>query len=152
MYVGSISHEAQRSMICIIAVRINLPPLHRFVLFNTIEPRRFLRRGCTGTGAAVRRKNGHDRGPSVFCCFYVSHAPAKSRVGRSGHNRRQLVTIHTSNSMPSEMPSKCGVQRAELYTMGKPDGGDQANLSPRSPRRVRAIPREITISPRPLPA
>lgn len=24
--------------------------------------------------------------------------------------------------MPSEMPSKRGVQRAELYTMGKPDG------------------------------
>lgn len=37
MYIGSISREAQRSMICIIAVRINLPPLHRFLLFNTIE-------------------------------------------------------------------------------------------------------------------
>ena len=40
-------------------------------------------------------------------------------VGRSGHNGRQLVTIHIRNSMPSEMPSKHGVQRAELYTMEK---------------------------------
>ena len=39
--------------------------------------------------------------------------------------------------MPSEMPSKCGVQRAELYTMGNPDGGDQAkSLSPVPATRV----------------
>lgn len=54
----------------------------------------------------------------VFFFVQVSHAFTKSYVGRSGHNGRQLVTIHTRNSMPSEMPSKRGVQRAELYTMG----------------------------------
>ncbi|OAD60794.1 hypothetical protein WN48_04561 [Eufriesea mexicana] len=48
----------------------------------------------------------------------MSHAFKKAYVGRSGHNGRQLVTIHTRNSMPSEMPSKRGVQRAELYTIG----------------------------------
>lgn len=31
-------------------------------------------------------------------------------------NRCQLVTIHTRNSMPSEMPSKYGVEHTELYT------------------------------------
>ncbi|KAK1134144.1 hypothetical protein K0M31_011926 [Melipona bicolor] len=58
----------------------------------------------------------------------MSHAFTKSYVGRSGHNGRQLVTIHTRNSMPSEMPSKRGVQRAELYTMENPDGDPAKSL------------------------
>lgn len=74
----------------------------------------------------------------------MSHAFTKSYVGRSGHNGRQLVTIHTRNSMPSEMPSKRGVQRAELYTMEN-QTETRWSLPSRFSHRVR--PCKITISP-----